>query len=199
MQHLTNLNCSLTHWNSIQSSSELLISQQNLLPNLPLLEHLSRHRRRFPLSRQQYLEKIHTALSSCFSLSSYTTQKLLSTRKQPTFPCGIRKEITSHKSSWTKQPSSPTSSSALKHGAFVQVQQALGIRSRRTLHADLVVYIQLEIPFLITCSWRTKSQPSASSYQCSQHQTLPVSKTFPSHWYGVQGSFGLHLTSWEES
>lgn len=86
MQRLTNLNCSLTHWNSIQSSPELLISQQNLLPNLPFLEHLSRHRHRFPLSRQQYLEKINIALFLCFSLSFYTTEKLLSTRKQPTFP-----------------------------------------------------------------------------------------------------------------
>lgn len=86
LQRLTNLNCSLTHWNSIQSSPELLISQQNLLPNLPFLEHLSGHRHRFPLSRQQYLEKINIALFVCFSLSSYTTEKLLSTRKQPTFP-----------------------------------------------------------------------------------------------------------------
>lgn len=86
MQCLTNLNCSLSHWNSIQNSSELLISQQNLLPNLPFLEHLIRHRHRLPLSLQRYLEKINIGLFVCFSLSSYTTEKLLSTRKQPTFP-----------------------------------------------------------------------------------------------------------------
>lgn len=86
MQRLTNLNYSLTHWNSIQSSSELLISQQNLLPNLPFLEHLSGRRHRFPLSLQQYLEKINIALFVCFSLSPHATEKLLSTRKQPTFP-----------------------------------------------------------------------------------------------------------------
>lgn len=63
---LTNLNCSLTHWNSIESSSELLISQQNLLPNLPFLEHLSGHRHRFPLFFQQYLEKINITLFVCF-------------------------------------------------------------------------------------------------------------------------------------
>lgn len=76
---LTNLNCSLTHWNSTQSSSELLISRQNLLPNLPFLEHLSGHRQRFPLSFQQYLEKINIALFVCFILSS-------TTENQPTFP-----------------------------------------------------------------------------------------------------------------
>lgn len=91
MPCLTNLNCSLTHWNSIQTSSELLISQQNLLPNLPFLEHLSGHRHRFPLSFQQYLEKINIALFVCFSLSSYTTDKLLLTRKQSTFPLSDEK------------------------------------------------------------------------------------------------------------
>lgn len=91
MPRLTNLNCSLTHWNSIQTSSELLISQQNLLPNLPFLEHLSGHRHKFPSSFQQYLEKINITLFVCFSLSSYTTEKLLSTRKQPTFPLSDQK------------------------------------------------------------------------------------------------------------
>lgn len=98
----------------------------------------------------------------------------------------IRKEITSHKSSRTTPPSSPTSSSALKHGAFVPVQQALWIRHRGTLHADLVVYTQLTTPLLIPCSRRPRSQPSASSSQCSQHRTPPVKKTFPSQRYRVR-------------
>lgn len=189
MQRLTNLNCSLTHWNSIQSSSELLISQQNLLPNLPFLEHLSRHRHRLPLSLQQYLEKINIALFFlCFSLSPYTTEKLLSTRKQPTFPPSDQKR--------NNLPQKFTNQTALLPHILLDFKTrcictgAAGTMNKA--QEDVTCwYIQLTIPLWITCSQRTKSQPSASSYQCSQRQTLPVNTTFPSQRYRVRGSLGL--------
>lgn len=190
MPCLTNLNCSLTHWNSIQTSSELLISQQNLLPNLPFLEHLSGHRHRFPSSFQQYLEKINIALFVCFSLSSYTTEMLLLTRKQSTFPLSDQKR---NNLPWKFMNQTALLPHILLGSKTRCVSaSAAGIRHRRTLHADLVVYIQCTIPFLNTCYRRTKSQPSASSYRSWQHQPRPANKTFPSQWYRVRGSLRHH-------
>lgn len=55
----------------------------------PSLSWTPQQAQRFPLSLQQYLREINTSLFVCFSLSFFffnTTEKLLSTRKQATFP-----------------------------------------------------------------------------------------------------------------
>lgn len=195
MQRLTNLNCSLTHWNSVQSSSELLISQQNLLPNLPFLEHLSGHRHRFPLSLQQYLEKMNIAFFVCFGSSSYTTEKLLSTRKQPTFPPSDQKR--------NNLPQKFMNQTALLPHILLDFKtRCICISAVGTMNKA-----QEDITCWLSCIYTTcnllfnhlfpEDQKSAlclilSVFTASKSS---VNKTFPSQWYRVRGSL---WTSWAE-